>query len=69
MPSWIADDWNHFQGRIAAKQEERVVRAATLEDDRQEDDVDDHLEERVEDPPEVAEEGVGALLVQVGRTR
>ena len=31
-----------------------------------EDDVDDHLEERVEDPPDVAQEGVGALLLEVG---
>ena len=30
------------------------------------DHVDDHLEQRVEDPPEVAEEGVRALLPEVG---
>ena len=64
MPSWI-EVWNHFHGRIAAKQEERIVGSAALEDDRHEDDVDGHLEERVEHPPQVAEERVGALLVQV----
>jgi hypothetical protein len=36
------------------------------EDDRDEHDVDGHLEERIEDPPEVAEQRVGALLADVG---
>jgi hypothetical protein len=40
---------NHFQGR----------------DDRYEDDVDEHLEQRVEDPPEIAQERIGALLADV----
>ena len=36
------------------------------EDDSHEDHVDDHLEQRVDDPPEVAEERVRALLLEVG---
>jgi hypothetical protein len=55
---------NHFQGRIAAKMKSGN-RGGVLDDDRQEDDVDDHLEQRVEDPPDVAEEGVRAALSDV----
>ena len=48
-----------------AEDEERVVGHGLLEDEVHEDDVDEHLEQRIEDPPEVAEERVGALLLQV----
>ncbi len=46
--------------------EERVVLdAVAARDERDEDDVHDHLEQRVEDPPEVAQERVGATLAHV----
>ena len=60
-------DANHFHGRIRAEQEEREVGRAAPEDDRQQDEVDGHLEERVEHPPDVAEEGVAPLAPDVGR--
>ena len=57
---------NHFQGRIADEDEQRVVgRAGAARMTATKIDVDDHLEQRVEDPPDVAEERVGALLLDV----
>ena len=53
-------------GQDRGQDEQRVVGRLAVEDERHEDDVDDHLEQRVEDPPEVAEERVGALLLDVG---
>ena len=55
-----------FPGQDRRQDEQRVVGRAGLQDDRHEDDVDDHLEERVEQPPDVPEEGVGALLPEIG---
>ena len=53
-------------GQDRGEDEDRVIRLLALEDDRDEHDVDRHLEERIDDPPEVAEERVGALLADVG---
>ena len=53
-------------GQDRREDEERVVGLRLRRDDRDEDDVDDHLEQRVEDPPDVAEEGVRAALAHVG---
>ena len=47
--------------------EQRVVRRAAVEDDLDEDDVDRHLEERVEDPPDLAEHGVDVRPLHVRR--
>ena len=59
-------DGEPLPGQDRRQDEQRVVGRAGLEDDRHEDDVDDHLEERVEHPPDVPEEGVGALLPEIG---
>ena len=57
---------NHFHGRIAAKMNSGVVRRRPLEDDRDEHDVDGHLEQRIDDPPELAEHGVAVGPLDVG---
>ena len=49
---------NHFHGRMAAKMNSGIVGRLPLEDDRDEDDVDGHLEQRIDDPPELAQYGV-----------
>ncbi len=53
-------------GQDRREHEQRVVGGLAGEDHRHEDDVDGHLEEGVEDPPELAEQrvGVGALEVR-----
>jgi hypothetical protein len=43
--------------------EEGIVGLAAPEDHRHEHDVDRHLEERIEDPPDIAEQGVRAVLL------
>ena len=53
-------------GQDRREDEQGIVLLLALEDELDEHDVDEHLEERVEDPPEVAEEAVGALLLEVG---
>ncbi len=53
-------------GQDRRQDEERIVGRLDVEDERHEDDVDTHLEQRVQDPPEVAEEGVRALLLDIG---
>ena len=54
-------------GQDRREDEERVVLdALPARDERDEHDVDDHLEERIEDPPEVPEERVRAALLHVG---
>ena len=53
-------------GQDRRQDEERIVGRLDVEDQRHEDDVDTHLEQRIQDPPEVAEERVRALLLDVG---
>ena len=54
-------------GQDRREDEERVVRdAVPARDDRDEDHVDDHLEQRVQHPPEVAQQGVRAPAAHVG---
>ncbi len=43
-------------GQDRGQDEERVVGRLHVEDEGHEDDVDDHLEQRIQDPPEVAQE-------------
>ena len=57
---------NHLKGIIADEQEQREVRRAALEDDGHHEHVDQHRDERVEDPPHVAQHRVGALLLDLG---
>ena len=74
MSSTLADDRARgvgdgrrepLPGQDRREDEQRVVGRLVLDDDRQEDEVDDHLEERVEDPPDVAEQGIGPALADV----
>ena len=53
-------------GQDGREDEQRVVRCLAVEDDRHEDDVDGHLEQRVEDPPELPEQGVRMGPLEVG---
>ena len=52
-------------GKDRREDEQRVVRWGVPDDDRQEHEIDDHLEQRVEDPPDVAEQGVRTALADV----
>ena len=53
-------------GQDGREDEQRVVRCLAVEDDRHEDDVDGHLEQRVDDPPELPEQGVRVGPLDVG---
>ncbi len=53
-------------GQDRGEDEERVIGRGLVEDDRDEHVVDDHLEERVEDPPELAEGRVGMGPLELG---
>src|SRR5258706_9344029 len=52
-------------GQDRAEDEEGIALGPVADDDRDEDDVNGHLEERIEDPPDIAEEGVRAFLCEV----
>ena len=53
-------------GQDRREDEQRIV-GQRPGDDRDEDDVDGHLEQGVDDPPQVPQEGVRAALAHVGR--
>ena len=54
-----------FPGQDRGEDEEGIPLRPVADHDRDEHDIDDHLEKRVKDPPDVAQEGVRALLGEV----